>query len=35
MADGPEAMEELQGDPETAELLKKLVGAMGGMQPQA
>ncbi|CBJ32476.1 conserved unknown protein [Ectocarpus siliculosus] len=35
MADGPEAMEELQGDPETAELLKKLEAAMGGMQPQA
>lgn len=35
MADGPSAMEELQGDPETAELLKKLEEAMGGMQPQA
>ncbi|CAN0283466.1 unnamed protein product, partial [Ectocarpus sp. 4 AP-2014] len=35
MADGPEAMEELQGDPETAELLQKLEAAMGGMQPQA
>ncbi|CAN0237055.1 unnamed protein product [Scytosiphon promiscuus] len=35
MAGGPEAMEELQKDPETAELLQKLEKAMGSMSPQA
>lgn len=33
MAGGPEAMEELQKDPETAELLQKLEKAMGGIMP--
>lgn len=33
MAGGPAAMEEMQKDPETAELLQKLEKAMGGMMP--
>lgn len=33
MAGGPSAMEEMQKDPETAELLQKLERAMGGIMP--
>lgn len=33
MAGGPSAMEEMQKDPETAELLQKLEKAMGGIMP--
>lgn len=33
MAGGPEAMEEMQKDPETAELLQKLEKTMGSIMP--